>query len=408
MTHEDTPPSKRSVGRWHVLLVDDNPTLLRSFGALLESRGHRVEAASSGLAAIQRVEKERFDVVLTDIAMPQMDGVELLRSIRGHDLDVPVVLITGQPAVETAVKAVEYGAYKYLTKPVAPADLLATIDEAGRVCKLARARRTLSHELGNDHYEARDLAGIEAHFERALETITMAYQPILSRGGGLYGYEALLRSGDAAFPSPLSLLHAAELLHRTTDLGRKIRAIAPIPLAESESEATLFVNLHPMDLTDPLLLDPECLLTQHASRVVLEITERAGLPQISNAPETIQELRRLGFRIAIDDLGSGYAGLNSLAILEPDIVKLDMLLVRDVHLSLTKQKLVSTVASLCRDMGSIVVAEGVETEDEERMLLQLGCDLLQGYLYAKPGPAFPALRRTPADSAPRVGSGAAL
>lgn len=402
MTAEDAPPSRQAAGRWYVLLVDDNPTLLRSFRSILESRGHQVEAASSGVAAIAQVERERFDVVLTDIAMPQMNGVELLRNIRGHDLDVPVVLITGQPAVDTAVQAVEYGAYKYLTKPVAPADLLATIDEAGRVCKLARARRTLSLELGSNHFEARDLAGIEAHFERAMDAITMAYQPILSRDGSLYGYEALLRSSDAAFPTPPSLLHAAELLHRTTELGRKVRSISPHPLHAIESQVMLFVNLHPMDLTDPELVDPKSVLTHYAERVVLEITERAGLPQISNAPETIKELRRLGFRIAIDDLGSGYAGLNSFAMLEPDIVKLDMVLVRDVHQSVTKQKLISTVSSLCRDMGSIVVAEGVESVEEEATLLHLGCDLFQGFRYAKPGAPFPRLLCTPADKGIRM------
>ncbi len=391
------PESK--AGGWRVLLVDDNTALLKSFSAILRGQHHRVDSAESGEAAIAQVEQasngERFDVIVTDIGMPKMDGVELLRHVRAHDLDVPVVLVTGQPAVDTAVKAVEYGAYKYLTKPVPPDQLLATIDEAGRVCKLARARRALSRELGNDRFEAHDLAGIEAHFDRALDGLTMAYQPIVTNQGLLFGYEALLRSAEAAFPAPPALLHAAELLHRTTELGRRIRELAPRPFETAVDQEVLFVNLHPIDLTDRELLRDDTPLARMAPRVVLEITERAGLAEISNSSEVIRDLRQLGYRIAIDDLGSGYAGLNSFAILEPDVVKLDMVLVRDVHQSSTKQKLVSTVASLCRDMDAVMVAEGVETQEEEATLLQLGCDLYQGFLYARPAPPFPALTRKP-------------
>ncbi len=98
----------------------------------------------------------------------------------------------------------------------------------------------------------------------------------------------------------------------------------------------------------------------------------------------MSQLRELGFRIAVDDLGAGYAGLSSFALLEPDIVKLDMTLVRDVDRSSVKQKLVASMASLCRDMGLLTVAEGVETQAERDTLIHLGCDLLQGFYFARP------------------------
>lgn len=381
--------------RIRVLLVDDNLSLLKSSSEILRHHGHDVTVAESGQGAIEQVTLQKFDVILTDIAMPKMDGVQLLRQIRAHDLDVPIVLVTGQPAVETAVKAVEYGAYKYLSKPVPPKDLLAIVEEASRVCKLARARRLLSLELGNNHTEARDLAGLEANLEGALDSLWMAYQPILSRKGEVYGYETLLRTSSPAFSSPPALVSAAEALGRTADLGRSVRSKAPLPMCNAPETGALFINLHPLDLTDPDLLDRGSELGRMAERVVLEITERAGLPEISNSKEIVRELRARGFRIAIDDLGSGYAGLNSLAILEPDVVKLDMVLVRDIQDSLTKRKLVSTVTSLCRDMGAIVVAEGIESLAEEETLLKLGCDLFQGYRYAKPGRPFPELLQVP-------------
>jgi EAL domain-containing protein (putative c-di-GMP-specific phosphodiesterase class I) len=98
----------------------------------------------------------------------------------------------------------------------------------------------------------------------------------------------------------------------------------------------------------------------------------------------------MGFRIAIDDLGAGYAGLTSFATLEPEFVKLDMSLVRDVDRNPTKEKLIRSMTSLCKDLGMMVVAEGVETLAEREVLERLGCDLLQGYLLAKPGKPFPA------------------
>ena len=100
-------------------------------------------------------------------------------------------------------------------------------------------------------------------------------------------------------------------------------------------------------------------------------------------------LRNRGFRIAIDDLGAGYAGLSSFALLEPEFVKLDMTLIRDIDTSSVKQKLVKSIASMCKDMGLFVIAEGVETPGERDSVIDLGCELLQGYLFARPGPAFP-------------------
>jgi EAL domain-containing protein (putative c-di-GMP-specific phosphodiesterase class I) len=97
----------------------------------------------------------------------------------------------------------------------------------------------------------------------------------------------------------------------------------------------------------------------------------------------------LGYRIAVDDLGAGYAGLNYLAMLEPDVVKLDIGLVRDIHKIPVKRKLVGSMIGLCRDLGIVVVAEGVETVEERDVLVELQCDLLQGFLFARPGKPFP-------------------
>jgi EAL domain-containing protein (putative c-di-GMP-specific phosphodiesterase class I) len=151
----------------------------------------------------------------------------------------------------------------------------------------------------------------------------------------------------------------------------------------------LFVNLHPDDLQDETLYDPSSALARMAGSVVFEITERATLGDLDMARRAVRRLRDMGFGIALDDIGAGFASLSTLTVIEPDIVKLDMSLVRDIDRSQMKRMLVSTVTSACRDLSIAIVAEGVETPAELETLVDLGCDVFQGYLFAKPAPGFP-------------------
>ncbi len=102
-------------------------------------------------------------------------------------------------------------------------------------------------------------------------------------------------------------------------------------------------------------------------------------------------LRRAGYRIAVDDLGAGYAALGALASLEPDVVKLDMSLIRHLDQHLTKRRVVGAITTLCHELGSKVVAEGVETVQEAAAVMEAGVDLIQGYLYARPTRGFALL-----------------
>ena len=128
-------------------------------------------------------------------------------------------------------------------------------------------------------------------------------------------------------------------------------------------------------------------LSKLAPRVVLEITERTGIDPEAG-PARVAMLRKLGYRIAVDDLGAGYAALGALATLEPEIVKLDMSLIRDLDRHATKRRVVTAIATLCRELGGRVIAEGVETEAERSACVDAGIDLIQGYLFAKPQRGF--------------------
>ena len=154
-------------------------------------------------------------------------------------------------------------------------------------------------------------------------------------------------------------------------------------------EGLLFVNLHAMELDDDSIMMPDAPLSRHAHRVVLEITERAPLERIRDVTGRVAQLRALGYRIAVDDLGAGYAGLTSFAHLEPEVVKVDMSLVRGIDGSAVKQKLVRSIIALCTELGIQLVAEGIETASERDTLVALGGDLCQGYLFSKPMRGFP-------------------
>lgn len=374
-----------------VLLVDDQATLRRAIARRLAKVGHRVVEAADGAEAIAALDAQPVDVVLTDISMPNMDGLALLRAVRERDLDLPVVLVTGAPSIASASHAVAHGALDYLVKPVELDDIEKIVKRATSLYRIARAKREALELLGGARGWASDRAGLESSFARALEGLWIAYQPIVRAGGSaLFGYEALMRSREPTLPHPGAVLDAAERLGKLRQLGRLLRDRTAAPIADASEGASIFVNLHADDLDDDTLVDPAAPLARHAHRVVLEVTERASLHGVSDVRARIAKLREVGYRIAIDDLGAGYAGLTSFADLEPDVVKLDMSLVRDVERTPTKQKLVRAMSAVCKDLGMMVVAEGVETVAERDALVELGCDLFQGYLFAKPGPAFPS------------------
>lgn len=384
-------PETSAAIRARVLLVDDDEALLRSYARTLATDGYHIDTHVDGEAAVAAVRSGSYDAVLSDIDMPRLGGLALLERIRAHDLDLPVVLITGNPTLETAMAAVEHGALRYVPKPVESTRLRAITAEAVRMHRLACAKRVALDLAGDDQRLVGDRAGLLASFGRALETLWVAYQPIVSWSRReVYGYEALLRSREPSLPHPGAMIDAAERLDRLHALGRAIRARAVEPMARMPAGAALFVNLHTQDLLDDELFDAGGALAAMADRVVLEITERASLHAVRDVQARVGRLREMGFRVAIDDLGAGYAGLTSFAQLEPEVVKLDMSLVRDVHAHPRKLTLVRTMISMCRELGMVVVAEGIETPEERDAIAHAGCDLMQGYLFAKPGAAFPA------------------
>ena len=372
-----------------VLLVDDEADVLRSLARVLAQAGCEVATTTDGGEAIALAASARFDVIVSDIRMPHVDGLTLLRAIRGRDLDVPVVFMTGMPTVETAVEAMEHGAFRYLLKPVEPAGLVEVVERAAQVHRLARVRRKVADEIPGKPIG--DRAGLDSRYALAVKALWVATQPILSwRDRSVYAYESLLRTDEPTLRQPIDFIEAAERLGRVAELGRAIRKRIAVQLAEAPAATQIFVNLHPSDLLDEELCSVQGALAPFATRVVLELSERAALEQVGGLAAAVSRLRKIGYRFALDDVGAGYAGPSSFMLLEPEVLKVDMSLVRGIHDSPVKQKLFHSFATLCRDIKTEIIAEGVEVPEERDCLSDLGGDLFQGNLFAHADRGFPA------------------
>ena len=382
---DSSPKSKGRIVLGHVLVTDDDPQMRRVCSRALSNEGWQVTLAENGKAAIDAVRDaiNPFDCVVSDVNMPELDGFELIEAIRKHDDDLPVLLMTGDPTLDGAVRAINNGAVSYLSKPFDQEMLVAAVARAARRHGVARMRRRAeSGEMAT----MRDELGLS--LDRALAQVWMAFQPIVDvTTGATYAFEALIRTTEESLKRPDVLIATAERLDRIHALGRTVRAAVAKAMPLAPPDTFMFVNVHGLELTDEQLFTDLNPLQPFAARTVLEITERVGIDAASGAAR-VAMLRKLGYRIAVDDLGAGYAALGALATLEPEIVKLDMSLIRDLDRHPTKRRVVGAIATLCRELGSKVVAEGVETREEYDAVVDLGIELIQGYLLAKPAREF--------------------
>ena len=362
-----------------ILFVDDERDITESMQVALRSEPFTVLTANSAEAGLDLLQSQPIDVIVSDERMPGLNGAAFLTAVRSEFPTVGRIILTGEATVEATISAInDARVFRVLTKPCPIPELVACLHAA------VAARRAASDELGGLDVEA-----ASRQLDAALASMHMVYQPIFSlRDGAIFAYEALLRSGHESLRSPPELIDAACALNRAADLDRQVCRLVATDLATIPSGALVFVNLLPQSLGDGRLREGLDHLTPDAARVALEITERAQLDPDLDLCTELGTLRSHGFRIALDDLGAGYAGLTSFATLSPDIVKFDLELVRDIHRSKTSSRLVASMIDVCHDLGVRTVGEGVETREELRHLERLGCDLVQGFGLAPPQPPW--------------------
>lgn len=214
-----------------------------------------------------------------------------------------------------------------------------------------------------------------------------AYQPIVNlRERQLFAHEALVR-GPAGEPAPSVLAKVTEDNRYRFDQACRVEAIRTA--AALDMQTRLSINFMPNAIYRPELCIRSTLEAAQQygfpiERIIFETVEGEEIDDGKWLAEVLREYQRIGFMTAIDDFGAGFAGLNLLADFQPDIVKLDMALVRGIDANKPRRAIVAGVSTMCRELGIRVIAEGIETGEEMRCLRDLGIELMQGYWFGRP------------------------
>lgn len=218
----------------------------------------------------------------------------------------------------------------------------------------------------------------------------MAYQPIVDTSTRtVYAYEALVRglNGESAY-SVLS--QVTEENRYTFDQNCRVKAITlAAELGLAERGARLSVNFMPGAVYSPAACIQRTLRAARETgfpleMLTFEVTEDEHVRDTEHLQGIVTEYKKHGFTVALDDFGAGFSGLNLLAELEVDIVKIDLKLIRDIHRRQRAATIVSSIADMGRALGVRIIAEGVEVAEEYEMLRNFGITHMQGYLFAKP------------------------
>jgi EAL domain-containing protein (putative c-di-GMP-specific phosphodiesterase class I) len=228
---------------------------------------------------------------------------------------------------------------------------------------------------------------------------TMAFQPILNTTSReIFAHEALVR-GVAGEGAGAVFEHVNDTNRYRFDQACRVKAVKLA--SELALPSFLSINFMPNAVYRPDLcirttLEAAKTFNFPIDRMIFEITEGEKVDDIGHLREIVQYYKQRGFKTAIDDFGAGYAGLNLLADIQTDLVKLDMALIRNIDRDRVRQAIVKGILQVCRELRTEVIAEGVETREELNVLKSFGIELFQGFYFAKP--AFESLATVPADA----------
>jgi len=237
--------------------------------------------------------------------------------------------------------------------------------------------------------------------------LAMAFQPIVGPGtGGVFAYEALVCGADGR--GAASVLAAVDEANRYAfDQACRVTAIeAATALGLAATGALLSINFLPNAVYEPGACIRATLRAAErtgfpTSSLMFEVAEAERVSDPARLRHILHSYKEMGFTVAIDDFGAGHSGLSLLADFQPDLVKLDMGLVRGIDADRARRAIVGGLLRICADLGVAVIAEGVETEAEHRALRDLGATMFQGFLFGRP--AFMALPPVPSTARPPLG-----
>jgi EAL domain-containing protein (putative c-di-GMP-specific phosphodiesterase class I) len=364
-----------------------------------------VKAITDPREVLAAKESWRPDLVLLDLHMPHIDGISLLRAFAAQGSPsefVPVLVLTADVTRETLKRALTAGANDYLTKPVDVDEVLLRVrnllsirlsHESLKNSNAALAtvlRQRTEFEQRQAEHRREHAATIRAVIERGPN---MVFQPIIDlESGRQVGVEALARFDPTR--SPDRWFAEATALGLGTELEVAAVDAALQHLQFVDARQFMAVNVSPAVLLERSLHD--LVRANGAGRVVIEVTEHQPVDSYDDLGVVCSWLRRDGVRIAIDDAGAGYASLHHILKLDPDIIKLDMTLTREIDRDPVKRALAGSLLRFAAESDIVVVAEGIETPAERATLRDLGVPWGQGFHIGRPEPmtarSMPAAR----------------
>jgi len=365
-----------------VLIVDDEPALTQMLTMLLETRGFTVNIATSGREAIEKAGSS-LDLILLDLVLPDLEGFEICRRLKEEKgtRHIPIIILTAKYLSQDKVEGLYLGADDYLTKPFDHEELFARMEAVMR-------RRSLLHKNsgngeGNIILELRKII--------SKEMIVPFFQPIyLLKPFKLYGFEVLSRPRtDSILSNPELLFKAAIRYGLYCDLEILSWRNALKNIARNIKDEKIFLNCNPYLIEGPKFVEVQQIFEEsgvNIDNVVLEITERSAISDFKAFYELLRKFRNQGFRFAIDDVGGGYASIESIVEVRPEVVKIDRHIISNLHNDPYKKSIVKFIVSFCHENKILSIAEGIETRIDLETVRDLGVDAAQGYYLYRPSP----------------------
>jgi EAL domain-containing protein (putative c-di-GMP-specific phosphodiesterase class I)/CheY-like chemotaxis protein len=382
---------QKSNGQKQVLIVDDEPALIQMLTMMLETRGYHVKVATSGSEAIENAGAS-LDLILLDLVLPDSEGFEVCRRLKEErqTSHIPIIILTAKYLNHDKIEGLYLGADDYLTKPFDYEELFARMEAVMR-------RRSILQTAAASNGDSNLILELRNIIDKQL--ILPFFQPIyLLDPFQLYGLEVLSRpKTDSLLANPELLFKAAIKFGLYCDLEILSWKKALDALPDELHDKKIFLNCNPYLIEGPKFYKVLSLFKEHnidVDDVILEITERSAISDYKIFYELLRRFRKDGFRFAVDDVGGGYASLESIVEIRPEVLKIDRHIITDLQKDAYKRSIVKFIVSFCRENKIMSVAEGIETKEDLYAVRDLGVDAAQGYYLYKPTSVLDLARMT--------------
>ncbi len=372
--------------RRQILVVHHELNYVNKLIQLLQGRGFDVFTAASGQGALQKAASLDIDLIILGADIQDPGSLEVCQRLKNNRRTehIPLILLTVDSESKERVRGYHCGADDCLHQAFDYEELFARMEALWRrgngEFKDLRAGR--QREVRQEVARIIEQKLIDPHF-----------QPIYFVSPfRLFGLEVLSRPSAGSFiKNADELFNSAMKYDMYYELEMMCWKKAVAMVASRTRNENLFFNCSPHMVENskfPMVRDVFEQGQIPFDRIILEITERSAISQYDVFFGQLQQYREQGFSFAIDDVGGGYASLESIVATKPEIVKIDAHIVRDLHRDGVKQSIIRFIVAFCKENQIISIAEGVETKEEMDAVTALGVDAVQGYYLYRPTPEF--------------------